>query len=436
LEKIVVEALMPRYLEVYLYNYHIGWLCEAGRATRFIPTEGYLADRERPTISLSLTVPGQNDITAKILNNHFSPATYNERGQLPPFFAGLLPEGKLRQRLEATRKNKRDCDDFGILAAAGEDLPGAIKVIPADLDRLTASARAYGVTGGSDNLEISVPEAATEGAASVSGEQNKMALSMAHEGKRFVLPVKGKLSDIIAKFPIVNDDSQIFNEYVSMSLAAKAGVNIAKCTPRPITDIDLPDLAILYGADSHFLAVERFDRTPGGAVHIEDGCQLQTMMPTKKYAPRAQYINFLRVLDRLSNRGTEDVRQFIIRQVVNTLLGNSDAHLKNFSVIYRNGVDPELSPAYDIVSVVSLPNFLGYPVNVEIDRRQRQETLDTYRDIAKDSGLSERIIVTAAKDTIELAREFWPQEMQNLNASEAIMANISDRLDNLPLCKQ
>lgn len=66
-------------------------------------------------------------------------------------------------------------DDFGILAAAGEDLPGAVTVVPAKLDNLIASALAYGVTGGGDNLEIRVPEQAAEGAASPSGVQDKLA---------------------------------------------------------------------------------------------------------------------------------------------------------------------------------------------------------------------------------------------------------------------
>jgi hypothetical protein len=88
---------------------------------------------------------------------------YRERGELPPFFAGLLPEGALRRRLAATRKSDRDINDFGILAAAGEDLPGAVTVVPANLDNLPAAVRAYGVTGGADNLEISMPEQPAEG---------------------------------------------------------------------------------------------------------------------------------------------------------------------------------------------------------------------------------------------------------------------------------
>lgn len=429
------EMLEPRYLEVWLHHMHVGWLCEAGRATRFVPTEGYAADPHRPTLSLSLTIPGNEELTREVLGNPFHPAVYNERGELPPFFAGLLPEGPLRKRLEATRRNVRDTDDFGILAAAGEDLPGAVKVVPANLAKLTAAARAYGVTGGADNLEIGVPEAAAEGAAAISGLQNKIALSSAHAGKRFVLPVRGRLSDIIAKLPLPNDDSQIFNEYVSMTLAARAGVNVAVCEPRLMSDIALPDLVEALGADTHFLSVDRFDRTPGGPVHMEDACQLQTLMPNRKYGEMKYFVNLVRTLDRLSVRGIEDIRQFFIRQAVNTLLGNADAHLKNFSLVYHNGVRPELSPAYDIVCVTALPNFKAFATNVAIDRRQRTETLESYREFARAAKLAERVAIAAVRSAVESAQETWPKALDDMKAPAAVATVVRQRLATLPLAQ-
>lgn len=426
-------ALEPRYLEVWLHAAQVGWLCEAGGAVRFVPTENYLANRERFTLSLSLTIPGDDQLTREVLQNPFDPAVYNVRGNLPPFFAGLLPEGPLRQRLAATRKNVRDTDDFGVLAAAGEDLPGAVRVLPARLEALTEAARAYGVTGGADNLEISVPEAAVEGAASLSGHQNKIALSAAHAGKRFVLPMKGQLSDVIAKLPTPSDASQIFNEYAAMQLAATAGVEVAVCAPRRMSDIGLPDLVEALGPDNWFLAVDRFDRHQGKAIHIEDACQVLRLMPNRKYGDRALFVQFLGALDRLSSRGIEDVRQFFIRQVVNTLVGNSDAHLKNFSVIYYDGSTPQLSPAYDIVCVAALPNFRGYATNVAIDRVQRGEQLETYLEIARAAGIAERIVRAAVASTVDRAQALWPKKLDELNAPAAVAEEITSRLKTLPL---
>lgn len=430
------DELLPRYLDVLLQGRHIGWLCEAGRVTRFIATDDYVANARRPTLSISMTVPGEDGLTRKTLTNYFDKAVYRERGELPPFFAGLLPEGRLRKRLAATRKDPRDMDDFGVLAAAGEDLPGAVQVLPADLDKLTPTARAFGVTGGSDNLEIGVPEQAAEGAASLSGVQDKLALSSAQNGQRYCMPVKGTLSDLIAKLPVKGDDSQVFNEYACMQLAALAGVNVAQCRPVPMREmVGRDELVEALGPDTHFLAVDRFDRGPSSAVHMEDACQLLRLMPNDKYAGREYFVRLVQVLNRFSTRGIEDVRQFFIRQAVNILIGNSDAHLKNFSVLYHNGVMPELSPAYDIVCVAALPGFQGFGTNVAIDKYQRQETLADYEAVARDAGISDRIARAAVKQTVALAKERWPKALVDLGAPAAVQTEILNRLATLPLAK-
>jgi serine/threonine-protein kinase HipA len=431
-----MSDLQPRYLDVFLQGQQVGWLCEAGRATRFIASDEYVANARRPTLSISMTVPGEDVLTRKTLTSYFDPAVYRERGELPPFFAGLLPEGALRRRLAATRKDSRDMDDFGVLAAAGEDLPGAVQVLPANLDKLTATARAFGVTGGADNLEIGVPEQAAEGAASLSGVQDKLALSSARNGQRYCMPVKGTLSDLIAKLPVAGDDSQVFNEYASMQLAKLAGVNVAQCRLVPMLEMEgRPELVEALGPDTHFLAVDRFDRGPSSAVHMEDACQLLRLMPGQKYAGRDYFVRLVQVLNRFSTRGIEDVRQFFIRQTVNTLIGNSDAHLKNFSVLYHNGLMPELAPAYDIVCVAALPGFQGFGTNVAIDQYQRKETLADYEAVAKGAGIAERIARAAVKQTVALAKERWPAALADLQAPDAVRTEILNRLDTLPLAK-
>lgn len=429
------DGLRPRYLEVWLHHVLCGYLCEVERTCRFVPTETFRGDAGRPTLSLSLTIPGNEALTAAILSNPFHRALYNINGQLPPYFAGLLPEGELRRRLEATRHRAEDRDDFGVLAAAGEDLPGALVVRPAHIDTLPGHVRTVGVTGGGDNLEIAVVEGATEGAASVSGVQNKLALSTAHAGKRYTMPTHGKLSDLIAKLPARNDDEQIFNEYVSMQLAQAAGVAVAPCRPLPLTALDVPGLAEALGPDLHCLGVDRFDREPGGRVHAEDACQVLTRMPAHKYAGEDAYVALVRLLDRLGVRGIEDVRQFFMRQAVNTLIGNSDAHLKNFSFLYRNGSMPELSPAYDIVCVAGLPGFAAFGQNVAIDRLQRAQTLQTYRDFARAARIAERIVLAAVKDTVGLAQERWPALLDELPAPPRMRDVVRARLDQLPLAR-
>ena len=430
----MTDAIHPRYLEVRLYGAVCGYLCELAGNCRFVPSESFKAANGAPTLTLSMAIPGTPAIAADIFSNPFHPALYNTGGKLPPFFAGLLPESDLRQRLEATRHNPEDRDDFGVLAAAGQDLPGAVVVQPpADAHSIPEHARTFGVTGGAGNLEMSVTEGAAEGAASISGVQNKLALSTVHKGKRYTMPGHGKLSDVIAKLPAKNDDSQIFNEYVAMQLAKAAGVNVASCEPMNLSVIEIDGLQAIAGTATSFLAVERYDRQGNERIHAEDACQMLGRMPAAKYGKEEQFGLLLNLLDALSPRGVRDVREFFMRQAVNTLIGNSDAHLKNFSVLYADKVHPQLTPAYDIVCVAALPGFSAYGMNVAVERMQRAQTLDTYTELAKAAGIAQRIATAAVKAAVSAAQDTWPKMLDELPTPKGMKEVILDRLKTLPL---
>jgi serine/threonine-protein kinase HipA len=430
----VTDTIRPRYLEVRLYGEVCGYLCELAGNCRFVPSESFKAANGAPTLTLSMAIPGAPAIAADIFANAFHPALYNIGGKLPPFFAGLLPESELRKRLEATRHNPQDRDDFGVLAAAGEDLPGAVVVQPpADAQSIPGYVRTFGVTGGADDLEMSVTEGAVEGAASISGVQNKFALSTVDKGKRYTMPGTGKLSDVIAKLPVKNDDSQIFNEYVAMQLAKAAGVNVAACEPMKLSVIEIDGLQAIAGTATSFLAVERYDRRDNERIHVEDACQMLGRMPAAKYGKEAQFRLLLSLLDALSPRGVRDVREFFVRQAVNTLIGNSDAHLKNFSVYYADKIHPALTPAYDIVCVAALPGFSTYGMNIAIDRIQRAQTLDSYAGLAKAAGIAQRIATAAVKTAVSAARDTWPKMLDELPTPQGMKEVILDRLNTLPL---
>ncbi|SEB92579.1 serine/threonine-protein kinase HipA [Burkholderia sp. WP9] len=427
-------AARPRYLEVWLYDRICGYLCELGGNCRFVPSESFKAAGGQPTLTLSMAIPGVPAIAAEIFSNAFHPALYNTGGKLPPFFAGLLPESELRKRLEATRHNPEDRDDFGVLAAAGDELQGAVVIQPPeDPHSIPEYARTFGATGGADNVEMSMTEGATEGAASISGVQNKLALSTVHKGKRYIMPGHRKLSDLIAKLPARNDDSQVFNEFVAMQLAKAAGVNVATCEPMPLSAIDIEGLETMAGTATSFLAVERYDRRDNQRIHVEDGCQVLGLMPIAKHGKAEQYQVFLRLLKELSPRGVKDVREFFVRHAVNTLIGNSDAHLKNHSLLHAEEMRPELAPAYDIVCVAALPGFSTYGTNMTIDRAQRTQTLGDYRLMARAAGVAERIATAAVKSAVAAAKDTWPKLLDELPAPRGMKDIILARLQNLPL---
>jgi len=103
-------------LELQLYGRSIGTLTNVGGdRTIFAFNEDYIADEERPVVSLSFKDEFGNLITDL-------PATQR---RLSPFFANLLPEGHLRDYL-AERADVNPEREFFLLWALGQDLPGAL----------------------------------------------------------------------------------------------------------------------------------------------------------------------------------------------------------------------------------------------------------------------------------------------------------------------
>jgi len=115
----------------------------------------------------------------------------------------------------------------------------------------------------------------------------------------------------------------------------------------------LPEEARAPGSKA--LAVQRFDRVPGGdPVHMEDFAQVFGLFPGDKYGRRS-YANIASVL--WAETGDEATYEFVRRLVFSVLIGNADMHLKNWSLLYPDRRTPVLSPAYDFVATLPyLPN--------------------------------------------------------------------------------
>ncbi|MCI1004291.1 HipA N-terminal domain-containing protein [Herbaspirillum sp. C7C8] len=86
------KTLSHRYLEIWLQNVHVGWLCELEGASRFIATEEYLDDRHRSTLSASIVIPGGDALSRSAVDDYADPSLDRERKEMPPFFAELMSE--------------------------------------------------------------------------------------------------------------------------------------------------------------------------------------------------------------------------------------------------------------------------------------------------------------------------------------------------------
>ena len=140
------------------------------------------------------------------------------------------------------------------------------------------------------------------------------------------------------------------NEYTSMRLAEAAGVDIPEIRLVPLSSIDnLQDIRL--PDEKYASAIRRFDRQQNKRLHSEDFAQIFALYPHNKYGS-ANYEQIGRTIYQFCQNGLADLQQMARRLLVNILLANGDAHIKNWSVVYPDRIYPKLVPAYDIVSTL------------------------------------------------------------------------------------
>lgn len=110
-----------------------------------------------------------------------------------------------------------------------------------------------------------------------------------------------------------------------------------------------------------------------------------------------------------------NAQQFARRLLVNILLANGDAHLKNWSLIYPDTITPELSPAYDILTTrVYIEGEKKFALNLGKNKEWYNATLDHFRSWAEKSDIPWRAIRPQLDDTLDKARTLWPQVLKEL----------------------
>lgn len=179
---------------------------------------------------------------------------------------------------------------------------------------------------------------------------------MIQDNDRLVFPASDQLGDWIVKLPDPAFANVPSNEAAMMSLASLSGIDVPE---HRLVDRDqiasLPDRAWLSGETLAY-SVRRFDRSgDGGRIHIEDFAQVRGKYPgsVEKYEGSFETVAALCYRD----VDLRALREWARRIAFNLVIGNGDAHLKNWSLIYPDGRVPTLSPAYDLVSTVQhIPN--------------------------------------------------------------------------------
>lgn len=399
-------------LNVNLYDETIGTLTYVGNERSiFAFTEKYVADAQRPTLSLSFKDSFGNLITD-------IPPT---RRRVAPFFANLLPEGPLRTYL-ADHAGVHEEREFFLLWALGRDLPGAITITPADGEAWPPEA--------AEGRPARAQDRAHALRFSLAGVQLKFS-ALKHEGRNagLTIPAHGVGGEWIVKLPSQRFEGVPENEFAMMTLARAIGIDVPEFQ---LVDIDaiggLPDgIGILKG---QAFAIKRFDRAEDGPVHIEDFAQVFGAWPEDKYK-RASLRNIAYVLGIESD--PQSAEEFVRRIVFNVLIGNADMHLKNWSLIYPDKRTPLLSPAYDLVSTIAFLPDENFALKFARRKRFDQFTTEELTSLVNKAGLPEHSALTTAHDTVERFQTVWAQEKTHLPLAAETVKAIDEHLSGLPI---
>jgi serine/threonine-protein kinase HipA len=328
---------MARELDVWLLARKVGTLALADGRLSFQYAPDWLARQDAVTLSCSLPLQAE---------------PFDDQ-QTRPFFAGLLPEGHLR-RFIAYQFGVSSQNDFALLDHIGGECAGAVTLLEpgrgmphpdqdvewlsdqeliAILDELPQRP----MLAGKDGLRLSL-----------AGAQDK--LPVVFNGDRIGLPRNGTPSSHILKPPIRSLSETVANEGFCLALAHAVRLNPAKAQVRSVLGRE-------------FLLLERYDRVghAQGAwqrLHQEDFCQALGAVPESKYQSEGGpgLTQCFELLRRVTSPSAPQVLRMLDYVIFNALIGNHDAHAKNFSLLY-GGKSAVLAPLYDVLSTAVYPTL-------------------------------------------------------------------------------
>lgn len=401
-------------LQVWIGERRVGAITAlGGDRSIFTFDDDYAQDPQRPTLSLSF-----KSATGGLIRDHKSTQT-----RLPPYFSNLLPEGPMRAYL-AERAGVKSSREFFLLWALGADLPGATRIVSENGESRPDSAGGQGVTP---------PAAGADRALrfSLAGVQMKFS-ALAGPNKGLTIPAHGDGGDWIVKLPSAQYAGVSENEYAMMSLARAIGIETPEIGLFTLDDIDgLPaDLGRLEGG---VFATRRFDRLETGErVQMEDFAQVFGLYPEDKYE-RASYRSIAGVIWR--ETGERGLTEFVRRLVFSALIGNADMHLKNWSLLYRDGINATLAPAYDLVATQAYIPDDKAALKVSRSKHWSDLGRDELIVMSRKAGLPEALVLNAAEQTVAAFREVWAREFSHLPIAATVREVVETQLKIVPLAQ-
>jgi serine/threonine-protein kinase HipA len=328
-----MTGITENFYAVLLHGQRIGTLWQRGDYTRFLLNESYLEDSGRSVLGLRFEENLRRPYAAAL--------------RLPIWFSNLLPEGPLRVWVAEARNVSLD-REMELLAQVGHDLPGAVQVLPA-----ADPGETWDWPNGPEGLvSDSEAEARSRSPWRFSMAGVALKFSMLARGDRLTVPAVGESGDWLVKFPDYKYADVPLNEYAMMRMAGNLGMDVPAVRLLHRDELDGLPSRMWPNSEEWAYAVRRFDRVDDISrtrMHIEDFAQVRDKYPQDKYEGSFETVAALAY----RGRDLESLRETARRIAFNVLIGNGDAHLKNWSLIYPDRRVPRLSPVYDLVATTA-----------------------------------------------------------------------------------
>ena len=400
-------------LDVEFFGRHAGLLQRKENGNlRFLYDPAYV-ESEGPPLSINLPVRRE---------------AYPHRDCLA-FFGNLLPEEDVRRQIALTTGISA-ANDYKLLERLGGDVAGAVILTPPNagaeekaegrLEKLSPDAL--------DGVLTALPQrplaADEEGEVrmSLAGAQGKLPVVELPSGA-FALPHGSDLPTThILKPEPESLPGLVSNEFFCMRLAAEIDLSVAEVR-RAETNSGLP-----------ILIVTRYDRDltqePIRRLHQEDLCQALGKLHIEKYQQEGgpTFAEAMHLIDAESAVPARDRQELWLGLLFNVLIGNCDAHGKNYSLLYDSKA-PSLSPFYDLVSTVVYPELTTrLAMSVDGALHLQEVGVAAFAKLADEVGFAPRFLEQRMLPFVEEVVTAAERMAQEIEYVDPIVSQIVDEI--------
>ena len=338
-----------------------------------------------------------------------------------PFFEGLLPEGDVKRRI-SDYLHISETSTLKLLQELGGECAGLVSILPEREENKTKNVYDFSSLNYEPLSEKKLAEyivntntrpllkAKEKLRLSLAGAQEKLPLTYV-DGK-YYLPKNGAPSTHIVK-PTGNGNlsSLAANEYICTKLAEYCGLPTSKTVLKRIGYVEFP----LISRYDRICDENRFSR-----IHQEDMCQALGILSDRKYQNDGGpgIADIYKLIKENTTIPLLETRNFLRYVVFNLVIGNCDAHGKNYSLLFHNGA-VRLAPIYDAVCTIVYPN-LTRKFSMKIGKHYEIKKInqDDFGELAEEIGLKSKTVLDCYSDIAENVAKAFDRLKEDLSLKE------------------